>query len=82
MSIVAVPEVPASPLECMALAMGFPRPFVAWLAEQGVTKPEELAIVCSKENGIEASLIKASAVTFTRLIERVAVTRLWLQAGQ
>ena len=80
MSAVAVIDVPASPLECMALAMGVPRPFVAWLSDQGLTKPEELAMVCSKESDIEAALIDASAVPFARLIDRVAVTKLWLQA--
>ena len=69
-----------SPLECMAFAMNVPRPFVAWLTEQGLSTPEELAMVCCKENEIETALISASGVTFDRLIDRVAVTRLWLQA--
>ena len=76
------PIVPNSPseLERVALSMGCPAPFVDWLSEQGLTLPEELAMVCAKETEIEVSLLTASGVAFTRLIDRVSVTKLWLHA--
>ena len=74
------PIIPTSQLEVMASSMGVPRPFIAWLSEQGLSTPEELALVCSKESEIETSLLGASGVTFEKLIDRVSVTRLWLQA--
>ena len=70
----------SSQLEVMASSMGVPRPFIAWLSEQGLSTPEELAMVCSKESEIESSLLGASGVTFEKLIDRVSVTRLWLLA--
>ena len=74
------PIVPASQLEAMAVSMGVPKPFVAWLSEQGLTTPEELAMVCSKESEIETALLSASGVPLERLIDRVSVTELWLLA--
>ena len=61
----------ASPLEAMASAMNVPRPFIAWMTDQGLSTPEELAMVCSREADIETALIGASGVAFDRLIDRV-----------
>ena len=59
-----------------------PEDFIKWLGEQGLKKPEDLAMVTSDEGKVEEKLVDASGVTFNRMIERISVAKLWLHCRQ
>ena len=62
----------------LATAHGAPADFVSWLTAQGLDTPDDLAVVTPNEADVETKLIDASGATFTRLADRVAVTKLWM----
>ena len=52
----------------MAVSMGVPLPFVAWLSDQELSTPEELAMVCSRESDVESALLTKMAVRQSAMV--------------